>query len=94
MEIIFHKIVGILSYILCSELIHHNHEIFNVTLCVPNATEGWFCSGWRDPCNLYGVQLTRKFMKFNSFICLTYHLSDNLKIRHRFSPTTYANLTF
>ena len=42
MEIIFHKIVGILSYILCSELIHHFHEIFNVTLCVSNATEGWF----------------------------------------------------
>ena len=36
MEIIFHKIVGILSYILCSELIHHFHEIFNVTLGVPN----------------------------------------------------------
>ena len=42
MEIIFHKIVGILSYILCSELIHHFHEIFNVTLCVLNATEGCF----------------------------------------------------
>ena len=28
--------VGILSYILCSELIHHFHEIFNVTFRVPN----------------------------------------------------------
>ena len=32
----FPRIVGILSYILCSELIHHFREIFNVTLGVPN----------------------------------------------------------
>ena len=63
-------------------------------VCLMQRKDGFFCSGWRDPCNLSGVQLARKFMKFNSFICLTYHLSDNLKIRHRFSPTTYANLTF
>ena len=30
------RIVGILSYILCSELIHYFREIFNVTLGVPN----------------------------------------------------------
>ena len=38
MEIInnFPRIVGILSCILCSELIHHFLEIFNVTLGVPN----------------------------------------------------------
>ena len=36
-EIIFHDgIVGILSYILCSELIYHFREIFKVTLGVPN----------------------------------------------------------
>ena len=33
-------------------------------------------------------------MKLNSFICLTYHLSDNLEIRHTFSPTTYTNEKF
>ena len=33
---IFPRIVGILSYILCSELIYHFREIFNVTLSVPN----------------------------------------------------------
>ena len=27
---------GILSYILCSELIHHFRELFNVRLGVPN----------------------------------------------------------
>ena len=32
----FPRIVGILSYILCSELIYHFREIFNVTPSVPN----------------------------------------------------------
>ena len=76
MEIIFHDgIVGILSYILCSKLIYHFREIFKVTLGVPNLV-----GGWRDPSNLSGVQLTRQFMKLNNIICLTYHLSDNLKV--------------
>ena len=63
-----------LSYILCSELIYHFLEIFNVTFSVPNLVGGG------GPCNLSGIQLTRQFMKSNNFICLTYHLSDNLKI--------------
>ena len=83
----FPRIVGILSYILCSEFIHYFREIFNVTLGVPNATEGsFFGSGGRDPCNLSGVHLGRQFMKLSSFICLTYHLSDNLKTRYKFFP--------
>ena len=54
----FPRIVGILSYILCSELIHHFRKSFNVTFGVRNATEGsFFGGGWRDPCNLSGVQL-------------------------------------
>ena len=32
----FPQIVGILSYILCSELIHHFREIFKVTIGVSN----------------------------------------------------------
>ena len=72
--------VDILSDILCSEFIHHFREIFNVTLGVPNAAEGsFFGGGGRDPRNLSGVQLVRQFMNLNSFICLTYHLSDNLE---------------
>ena len=72
-----------------------NLECFNVTLGVSKATEvSFFGGGWRNPCNLSGVQLARQFMKLNSFICLTYHLSDNLKIRHKFSPTTYTNQKF
>ena len=39
---IFPRIIGILSYILSSEVIHYFHEIFNVTPGVPNATEGCF----------------------------------------------------
>ena len=39
---IFPRIVGILSYILCSEFIHHFCEIFNVIIVAPNATEGSF----------------------------------------------------
>ena len=53
-----------------------------------------FVGGRRDPFNLSGVQLVRQFMKLNSFICLTYHLSDNLKIQHKFSPVTYTNQEF
>ena len=57
MKINFARIVGILSYILCSEIIHHFREIFNVTLGVGNATEGsfFFGGGRRDPCKLSGV---------------------------------------
>ena len=33
---IYSRIIGILSYTICSELIHHFREIFNVTLGVPN----------------------------------------------------------
>ena len=73
--------------------IRHFYEIVSVTLGVPNALEvSIFSSRGRDPCNLFGVQLARQFMKLISFICLTYHLSDNLKIRHKFSPTIYTNL--
>ena len=36
----FPRITNILSDILCSELIHHFREIFNVILDVSNATEG------------------------------------------------------
>ena len=46
MKINFARIVGILSYILCSEIIHHFREIFNVTLGVGNATEGSFFFWW------------------------------------------------
>ena len=38
----FARILGILSYILYFEIIHHFCEIFNVTLSVRNATEGSF----------------------------------------------------
>ena len=48
----------------------------------------------RYPCNLSGVQLARQFIKINSFICLTYHLSGNLKIRQKFSQKTYSNQKF
>ena len=50
-----------------------------------------FGDGWRGPCNMSGVQLARQFMKLSSFICLTYHLSGNLKNRHKVSPMTYTN---
>ena len=90
----FPQIVGILSYIICSELIHHFREIFNVTVVglMQRRNPFFFGGGWRDPCSLSGVQLARQFIKLNSFICLTYHLSDNLKIWHKFSPMTYTNL--
>ena len=58
-ETYFLQIVSILSYIryiLFSEIICHCREILNVTLGVPNATEGsfFFGGGGRD---LSGVQL-------------------------------------
>ena len=91
----FPRIVRILSYILSSELINHFREIFNVKLGVCNERmDLFFGSGGEDPCNLSRVQLARQFMKLNSFIRLTYHLSGNLKIRHEFSPTTYTNQEF
>ena len=92
----FPRIVGMLNYILCSELMQHFGEIFDVTLGVTNATKGsfFFCGGWRDPCKLSAVQFAWQFMKSNSFICLTYQLSDNLKIRYTFSPMTYTNYKF
>ena len=87
----YSQIVHILSDILCSELIHHFREVFNVTLGVPNATEkSFFSGGRRDQCNLPGVQFARKYMKLSSFICLTQHLSENVKIRHNFSSATYT----
>ena len=87
---------NILSYILCSGFIHHFREILNVTLGVCNATEGSFLFGDRgkDPCNLSGVQLARQFMKLNSSTYLTHYLPGNLKIWHKFSPTTYTNQEF
>ena len=55
----------------------------------------FFQGGAKDPCNLSGVQFARQFMKLNSLlICLMYHLSDNLKIWHKFSRTTYTNQKF
>ena len=56
----FPQIVSILSYIryiLCSELIPHCREILNVTLGVPNATEGSFFFGGGGGKDLSGVQL-------------------------------------
>ena len=73
----FPRIVGILSYILCSELIRHFREIFNVTMGVPIATEGsFFDGGGRDTGSLFGIQLAR--YELNRFVCLTWYLSDNL----------------
>ena len=43
---------------------------------------------------IHEFKQAQQFMKLSSFICLTYHLSDNLKIRHKFSPTTYTNQKF
>ena len=87
--------VDILSDILCSELIYHFREIFNVTLGVPNAAErSFFGDGRRDPCNLSGVQIARQLMKLNSFICLTHHLSDSVKVRLTFFSVTYTNEKF
>ena len=89
----FPRIVGILSYVLCSELIRHFCEVFNVTLGVPNAVEISFV-WWRRKRSLQLVWRTRQFMKLNSFIFLTYHLSDDLKIRHKLCPMTYTNQKF
>ena len=66
---VFPRIVGILSYVLCSELIRYFCEIFTATLGAPNATKvSIFGGGGRVPCNLSGVQLARQFMKLNSFV--------------------------
>ena len=64
------------------------------SVCLMQRRDLFFGGGWRDPCNLPCVQLTQQFMKLDSFICLTCHLSENLKIRHKFSPTTYTNQKF
>ena len=42
-----------------------------------------------EGCSLPDVSLAQQVMELYSFICLTYHMSDNLKIRHKFSPTTH-----
>ena len=39
--------------------------------------------------NLLDDALARQFMELSTFICLTYHLSDKLKIRSKFSPMTH-----
>ena len=39
--------------------------------------------------NLPDISLARQFIKLNSFICLTYHLSDKLKTRHKSSQMTH-----
>ena len=91
----FLQIVSILSYIryiLCSVLIRHCCEMLNVTLGVPNATEVSFFWWWRE--RFVWRPTSRQFMKLNSCICLTWSLPDNLKIRHKFTPTTYSNQTF
>ena len=64
------------------------------SVCVMQWRDVFSDGGGGDPCNLSGVQLARQLMKLNSFICLTYHLSDNLKLRHKFSSTTYTNQEF
>ena len=43
---------------------------------------------------VWSPQLARQLKKLNSFICLTYQLSEYLKTRHKFSPTTYNNQKF
>ena len=92
--------VKISLFVICVEtitysLLHNLHDCtFHVTLGECNVTEGsFFLCGRTDPCNLSSIQLARQLMELNSFICLTYHLSDNLKI-HKFSPTTYSNQEF
>ena len=64
------------------------------SVCLMQRRDVFFGGGWRYPCNLFGAQLARQFIKINSLICLTYHLSDNLKISHKCCPTTYTNQTF
>ena len=39
--------------------------------------------------NLPNMSIARQFIRLNSFICLTHHLSANLKIQNKFSPTTH-----
>ena len=69
-------------------------SLISQSVCLMQWKELFFGGRWRDPCNLSGIQLARKFMKLNNFICLTYHLSNNLKIYHKFSPTIYTNQMF
>ena len=40
-------------------------------------------------CNFPDVSLAQKSMKLDTFICLTYHFSDKLKIWDKFSPITH-----
>ena len=92
----FPRIIDIPSYILCSELIHHLCEIFTVTPGAPNPMEEFFLEA---DVEIHAIcaqlaQLAQQFMRLNSFICLTYHLSENLKIRDKFYSTTYADQTF
>ena len=53
-------------------------------LGVRNTTERscFFGDGKRDPCNLSDVQLAGQIIPL-SFIYVSYHLSDDLKIRHK-----------
>ena len=44
--------------------------------------------------NLPDVSLAWQFMKFSSSICLTYHLSDKLKARRKFSLITHKLKVF
>ena len=69
-------------------------SLISQSVCLMQWKELFFGGRWRDPCNLSGIQFARKFMKLNNFICLTYHLSNNLKIYHKFSPTIYTNQMF
>ena len=69
-------------------------SLMSHSVCLLRPRDLLFGGGWRDPCNLSGVQLARQSMKWNIFLCLTYDLSDNLKIQQTFSLTTYINQKF
>ena len=43
----------------------------------------------RSLCNLSDVSLAQQFMELSTFICLTCHLSDKIKIRCKFSLMTH-----
>ena len=82
------------SDILCSQSIHHFLEnfkfcsVFHVTLGVLNIREGVFFGGARrDFVSKANKQLQWKWEVVA--ICLTYHLSTNWKIWHKFSPTSH-----
>ena len=64
------------------------------SVCLIQRRDLFFGDRWRDPHNLSCIQLVQQLMKLKIFICLTYHLSDNLKIQHKFSPATYYNQKF